>query len=293
MPSLSTGAPSGDPHNRFNPLGLSQLSENLRGAMEARPKVALAGLSQFAGAGLYALYYRGGLPIYQDLHNTDIPLYVGKAEAGNSSYGDPPDEQKPKLYKRIDKHRTSIDEATNLSAEDFDVRYLPLDDVWIVLGERALLRAYSPVLWNTLLTGFGANPAGGARTNPRSFWDTLHPGRPRAAKYWCNRLLTRYEVEARVREGIAVSLMPPGAERDQALTQLRSRRYQRVWSLPPRKDKNRRPIVYRPDAFREENTAFQVFVEPGAWRATPTPEDGTAEAMAEEIDDGETEDVEE
>lgn len=146
MSISSSDASSGDRYGRFNPLGLAQMSENLRSALEAQPRVALAGLQPFTGAGLYALYYRGNLPIYQDLSETLVPLYVGKAEAGNSSYGDSPNERKPKLYKRIDKHRASISEANNLSVEDFDVRYILLDDVWIVLGERALLRAYSPVL---------------------------------------------------------------------------------------------------------------------------------------------------
>ncbi|MFG2182102.1 Eco29kI family restriction endonuclease [Streptomyces abikoensis] len=286
----SSDASSRDPYDRFNPLGLAQLSENLRSALEAQPKVALAGLQPFTGAGLYALYYRGELPIYQDLRDTNVPLYVGKAEAGNSSYGDPPNEQKPKLYKRIDKHRTSISEANNLSIDDFDVRYVLLDDVWIVLGERALLRAYSPVLWNTLLTGFGSNPAGGARTNPRSFWDTLHPGRPRANNYLCNRLLTRHEIETRVKEGIPVSLMDPGASRDQALAQLRGRKYQPVWSLPSKKDKDRRPIVYRPDAFIGENAAFGVLPEADTWRAAQASGEAGEEAIIDEVEDGENPD---
>ncbi|QFZ74289.1 Eco29kI family restriction endonuclease [Streptomyces fagopyri] len=289
MPTSSPAATSGPSHGRFNPLGLAHLSQNLRGALEDRPKVSLTGLQPFAGAGLYALYYRGDLPIYQRLSETDVPLYVGKAEAGNSSYGDPPNEQKPKLYDRIDKHRTSISEAQNLSASDFDVRYVVLDDVWIVLGERALLRSYSPVLWNTLLTGFGSNTPGRARTNPRSFWDTLHPGRPRAANNLCNRLLTRDEVETRVQEGISVSLMTFGPARDEALASLRRRKYQSVWSLPRKTDKDKRIVVHRPAAFLEENTAFGIHVEPDAWRATDTLAGVVGESIIDEADAGDDE----
>ncbi|GAA1525618.1 hypothetical protein GCM10009730_37660 [Streptomyces albidochromogenes] len=275
---------AGDAHGRFNPLGLGQLSENLRGALENQPKVALADLRSFNGAGLYALYYRGDLPLYAHLRGTQVPLYVGKAEAGNSNYGDPPSERKPKLHKRIEKHRTSIDEADNLSVTDFDVRYLLLDDVWIVLGERALLRAYSPVLWNTLLTGFGANPAGSARTNPKSYWDTMHPGRPRSARYLCNRTLTRQEIQNRVKEGIAVSLMPAGRDRDRALAALRNRKYKVIWSLPTKRDTDDRPVVYRPDAFIEENAAFGVSIDPGDWREAHTSVSAAAEIDSNEVE---------
>ena len=94
----------------------------------------------------------------------------------------PPTSYKPKLYNRIAKHAHSVQEVAdapgaggNLAVDDFEVRYLLLDDVWIVLGERALLRAYAPVLWNTLALGFGANKPGTARGNARSVWDTIHP----------------------------------------------------------------------------------------------------------------------
>ncbi|WP_196462459.1 Eco29kI family restriction endonuclease [Streptomyces spinoverrucosus] len=262
------------------------MSEDLRRALEARPKVGLADLRSFQGAGLYALYYRGAFPIYAPLRGTNVPLYVGKAEAGNSSYGDPPNERLPKLYKRIDKHRASIKEADNLSVADFDVRYLLLDDVWIVLGERALLRAYSPVLWNTLLTGFGSNPAGRARTNPRSYWDTMHPGRPRAANYLCNRTLTRHEVNVRVEEGIDVSLMAPGADRDGALAALRKRKYRPIWSLPGKRDEGKRLVVYRPDAFAEENAAFGVSADSEEWREADTSISVAAEPDTNELEEG-------
>lgn len=127
---------------------------------------------------------------------------------------------------------------------------------------------------------------GEARTNPRSFWDTLHPGRPRAANYLCNRLLTRNEIELRVNEGITVSLMAPGTDRDQALAQLRGRRYQAIWSLPTKKEKDKRPIVYRPDAFIEENTAFDVSAESETWRAAQT----TSVVTGSDIEDFDDED---
>ena len=149
--------------------------------------------------GLYALYYVGDLPIYSTLkqHDPPVPIYVGKAEAGSSSYGRPlSGTDATKLSNRIKDHARSIRQATeNLRTEDFRVRYLVLSDAWIVLGESALLQAYYPVLWNTFVTGFGSNAAGTDRRNGRSIWDTLHGGRPRAGRLPPNRSYTRPEAD--------------------------------------------------------------------------------------------------
>ncbi|MBO4269093.1 Eco29kI family restriction endonuclease [Microbispora triticiradicis] len=257
-------------NQKFNPLGLDMLSQNLRVAMDSRPRFPLADLPKFVGAGLYALYYIGDFPLYEGLRDRDIPIYVGKAEAGNSSYGDAPDDSKPKLYERIvDKHAGSIAEASvseggNLRVEDFEVRYLLLDDVWIVLGERALLRAYSPVIWNTLMPGFGANPPGSARRNARSVWDTIHPGRPRAGEV-CNRRYTRSEMEERVKRGIEISLLAPGADRDAALKVLRDAKADMIWSPPKKGEKDKRLRVFRASAFIEENEALGSEIDTSEW----------------------------
>ena len=72
---------------------LDILKQNLKEALEQRPPTRFPPQESFVGAGLYALYYRGSLPLYAKLRDhKNIPIYVGKAEAGNSSYGDPPDE---------------------------------------------------------------------------------------------------------------------------------------------------------------------------------------------------------
>lgn len=193
---------------------------------------------------------------------------MGKAEAGNSSYGDPSNEDRPKLYDRIVKHARSIQEVAdaggNLNVDDFDVRYLLLDDVWIVLGERALLRAYAPVLWNTLMPGFGANPPGTARRNARSIWDTIHPGRPRAGGI-CNRRFTRSEMEYRIKRGIDISLMTESPDRDRALGSLRADRAQMIWSPARGGERDRRLRVFRVDVFTSENSAIQSSIMPDMW----------------------------
>jgi hypothetical protein len=253
---------------KFDPLRLDILSENLRQALDERSRVSFPPPERFSGAGLYALYYKGPLPIYVGLRDRDIPVYVGKAEAGNSSYGDPPDEGRPKLYNRIVKHARSIKEVTDaggdIRIDDFDVRYLLLDDVWIVLGERALLRAYAPVLWNTLMPGFGANPPGSARQNARSIWDTIHPGRRRAGGV-CNRRFTRSEMEDRVLRGVNISLMGELSRRQAALAYLRGARAQMIWSPPRRGARDRRFRVFRVDAFERENATIGSWVTPEVW----------------------------
>jgi hypothetical protein len=287
------------PNEKFDPLRLDILSQNLKNALDQCDRTTFPPTERLAGAGLYALYYKGDLPFYADLRNKETPIYVGKAEAGNSSYGDPSNEGMPKLYNRIVKHARSIQEVAdaggNLSVNDFDVRYLLLDDVWIVLGERALLREYAPVLWNTIMPGFGANPPGTARQNARSIWDTIHPGRPRAGGI-CNRRFTRSEMEQRIKHGINISLMPGGADRDQALGMFRAERAQMIWSPARSGEDDRRLRVFRVDVFMNENLAIQSSITPNVWRdasghegeAIPDPEEAaeqnvlTAELIEEE-----------
>ncbi|MDP3972356.1 MAG: Eco29kI family restriction endonuclease [Candidatus Nanopelagicales bacterium] len=272
--------------DKFNPLALDVVGRNLREGLEARPRIRLDRLPHFTGAGLYALYYIGKLPIYQPLIHSDIPVYVGKAEAGNSSYGDAPDDSQPRLFKRItEKHAKSIREVSendgNIAPSDFEVRRILLEYDWIVLGERALLRAYAPVLWNTLMPGFGANPPGTARKNARSIWDTIHPGRPRAGEV-CNRRFTRTKMESRIRDGIAVSFMDDGPARDQALKELRDRRAAMIWSPAKKNERDRRFRVFRTAEFMYENLAINSPIADSEWRdasnaelaeTTPDPEE--------------------
>lgn len=193
----------------YNPLSEESLSESLRRKIEEQPLASFPPQA-FRGAGLYALYYVGDLPIYSTLkqHDPPVPIYVGKAEAGSSSYGRPlSGTDATKLSDRIKDHARSIRQATeNLRTEDFRVRYLVLSDAWIVLGESALLQAYYPVLWNTFVTGFGSNAAGTDRRNGRSIWDTLHGGRPRAGRLPPNRSYTRPEADQLVISAVEVFL---------------------------------------------------------------------------------------
>jgi hypothetical protein len=182
----------------YNPLSEDSLSESLRRKLDEQESWPFPP-PKFWGAGLYALYYVGELSFYAAIkgHTPPVPIYVGKAAAGRSSYGRPlSGADATHLWDRINDHARSVRQATeNLRTEDFQVRYLVMSDAWITLGELALLRAYYPVLWNTFVSGLGSNAAGTGRTNGRSIWDMLHGGRPRSAQFPPNRLYTRDEAE--------------------------------------------------------------------------------------------------
>ncbi|MFE5565476.1 Eco29kI family restriction endonuclease [Amycolatopsis japonica] len=235
---------------RFNPLDPAAIGTLLREKLEQETPHSFPP-APFRGAGLYALYYIGSrVTEYQPLAKAfltglHIPVYVGKAEAGNSNYGHEPNYDATNLYDRIAKHAKSVAEVEysnggDLALNDFRVKFLCLDDAWIVLGERALLRAYRPVLWNTIVSGFGSNPPGTARTNARSVWDTMHPGRDRAGLL-PHRSLTLDEMRARVMEGVRISLISDNGARDARLESLT--RPTTIWSPPRKGDPDQRIIV--------------------------------------------------
>ncbi|EHR48750.1 Eco29kI restriction endonuclease [Saccharomonospora marina XMU15] len=234
--------------DRFNPLDPAAIGAILRERLEQEESHDFPP-DPFRGAGLYALYYVGdGIPEYQPLANEfrqgrHIPVYVGKAESGNSSYGFEPDYNATNLSDRIAKHADSVAEVErfngggNLRLVDFRVKFLSIDDAWIVLGERALLRAYRPVLWNSIVNGFGSNPPGTARKNARSVWDTMHPGRERAGQL-PNRRLTLAEIRDRVAEGVEISLIRKDDVRDKRIAAMK--RTKVIWSPPSGKSTDKR-----------------------------------------------------
>lgn len=192
----------------FNPLDKRHLGESVVQALEHEPAVPLATLAPFKGAGIYAIYYVGELPLYMSLAALNKPrarhpIYVGKAVAAGSRKGqiDVAGELSSALFKRLAEHRESLRDA-KFNDTDFVCRYLALDDIWIGLGESLLIQAYSP-LWNTLIEGFGNHDPGSGRKNMmRPAWDELHPGRA-----WAKRLkpakIPRVELVLRVEDYLA------------------------------------------------------------------------------------------
>jgi len=138
----------------------------------------------FEGAGVYAIYYRGDFEGYSHLLNVDPlpPIYVGKAVPKGARKGARSSSAGRDLFRRLNEHSKSIEQAKNLELSDFVCRYLVVVPVWVTLAERFLVEHYQPV-WNVVIDGFGNHdPGSGRRTMKRPRWDTLHPGRPWAAE---------------------------------------------------------------------------------------------------------------
>lgn len=174
----------------FNPLDKKNLGASVAEAMLSAKVHPLGELAEFKGAGIYALYYSGGFPAYEEIakrnrkNKFDAPIYVGKAVpagarkgggAASGAVGKP-------LFARLSEHAESIRAVSNLDIADFSCRFLVVDDIWIPLGESLLIAHFSPV-WNALIDGFGNHDPGAGRYNGmRPRWDVLHPGRGWAAK---------------------------------------------------------------------------------------------------------------
>lgn len=183
----------------FNPLAMDSLAESIVLRMMQNKPVPLDDLPKFTGAGVYAIYYTGDFPAYDIVrrHNENerwaLPMYVGKAVPAGGRQGiDAPPTSNTAVWSRLTKdHAKSIRQASNLDIADFYAQWLIIDDIWIALGESALLRDLRPV-WNAMVDGFGNHDPGSGRYKglvPQ--WDTLHPGRP-----WANKLQARAASEA-------------------------------------------------------------------------------------------------
>lgn len=159
----------------YNPLDESNLARQVKDAIEREPLLPLPP-ARFYGSGLYAIYYDGPFDVYAPIRGTNSPIYVGKAAARSTRIGAVAANE-TRLWDRIRDHAKSIEQAENLSLEDFTCRYLVTSDVWVVLGEQGLLAEYGAA-WNVTLDGFGNHDPGKGRYEQAvSAWDTLHPGR--------------------------------------------------------------------------------------------------------------------
>ncbi len=193
----------------FNPLDKENIGKSIVEALLSSPSRPLSAFDSIVGAGVYAIYYRGKFPAYAPLaslnHLEDRhPIYVGKAipEGGRKGFIKDASLEGKGLQKRLRDHAKSVEEASNLSIEDFYFRCLILDDVWITLGEALLIQRFEP-LWNQVVDGFGNHaPGGGREKGKRPIWDELHPGRSWAARLPPPRL-THPQVLAAISEHLS------------------------------------------------------------------------------------------
>ena len=188
----------------YNPLDKLNLGKSVVEALLESPAAGMEEITAFDGAGIYAIYYHGPFEPYQPIAVTDssgmrTPIYVGKAVPSGSRKGAnlTTSSLGKWLFSRISEHRESIRVALNLKTDDFTVRFLVVDDIWIPLGEALLISTFNPV-WNQLIDGFGNHDPGAGRYNGlRPLWDVLHPGRTWADK--CKaRTETREELGRRI-----------------------------------------------------------------------------------------------
>jgi hypothetical protein len=174
----------------FNPLDKRNLGKSVVNALESTQPVKLTNLTEFKGAGIYALYYAGDFPPYAPLQKLNCtapshPIYVGKAVAAGSRKGNSEISglDSGALWQRLREHKDSIASVQDLKVADFACKYLVIDEIWIGLGESLLIQAYSP-LWNVSVEGFGNHDPGAGRIKGRRpAWDELHNGRA-----WAKRL---------------------------------------------------------------------------------------------------------
>lgn len=145
---------------------------------------ALGEVPKFYGSGVYAIYYSGSFDAYVPITGTDTPIYVGKADPANHG-ATSPSQQGTRLWSRLYDHRRSVSAAENLELAHFDCRYLVVKSAWQGTAETYLIERFLPI-WNNetnICYGFGKHGDDpGTRSNTRSPWDTLHPGRKWAAK---------------------------------------------------------------------------------------------------------------
>ena len=148
--------------------------------------------TDFAGVGVYVLYYLGSFDHYshiacQNQQDCRQSIYIGKAvPAGWRTARIAHTDQDKGLYQRLQEHARSIASVENLEVHDFRCRFMILNGVetdLISAVESELIRTYTP-LWNTVVDGFGNHDPGKGRYNQaRSEWDVLHRGRS-----WADRL---------------------------------------------------------------------------------------------------------
>jgi hypothetical protein len=189
----------------FNALDMTNLAHSIVTQMVEPAPTELGAVPRFTGAGLYAIYYTGSFSAYSavsDRNRDNVfaePIYVGKAirAGGRSSVGEGTRPRTTALYARIGQHANSIRAARNLDINDFWVRWLVVEEIWIPLGESAMIRRHRPA-WNAIVDGFGNHdPGTGRKAEILSRWDTLHPGRG-----WAQQFAARTETPAQIEQDV-------------------------------------------------------------------------------------------
>jgi hypothetical protein len=164
----------------FDPANPNIVGRIIGIALVAQDRKQLSKVDRFYGSGVYAIYYRGEFSPYKAIANKEHPIYVGKADPADAASKSAV-EQGDRLSNRLNDHRKNISKAAGtLRIEDFEYRALVVQTGWQGAAEDYLIDLFKPI-WNSEISicyGFGKHGDDpGTRSNLRSPWDTLHPGR--------------------------------------------------------------------------------------------------------------------
>jgi len=126
-------------------------------------------MAAYDGPGIYMLHYCGTEPYYEHVRSVGslITVYAGVSAGPDGS-----------ILTRIKSHIISITEG-GLSCSDFTFRIMRLDSPWALAAESILISNLRPI-WNGL--GFGDGRPRKRKTQAKSAWDVLHPGRKGAGQ---------------------------------------------------------------------------------------------------------------
>jgi hypothetical protein len=180
------------PRASFDPFEPQTVGRMVALALLAQPKEDLSGVPDSYGSGIYALYYIGNHPFYKKISKTETPIYVGKADPSLPD-ANTPRQQGNKLTGRLREHAKTIKTVETYAAEnglpegmypikleDFLCRRLVCATNAQLVAEVHLIRMFRP-LWNSETKAcFGMSKHGDSaetRSNKRSPWDVVHPGR--------------------------------------------------------------------------------------------------------------------
>jgi hypothetical protein len=183
--TLSGLDPIRQPPHVLDPSDPEVIGKLIADTLLVQPRHNLSEVPKFYGSGVYAIYYTGSFAAYDLITGTDKPIYLGKADPATADAVNP-SSQGIRLWGRLQDHRKTIWAATTtLDINDFDCRFLVVKSAWQDTAETYLIDRFKPV-WNNevgICYGFGKHgDAATTRSNTRSPWDTLHPGRKWAGK---------------------------------------------------------------------------------------------------------------
>jgi hypothetical protein len=181
--------PIKEPIDVFDPTKPSIAGRLVALALVAQPLIPLSRLDKVYGSGVYAIYYFGSNPAYKKISGTETPIYIGKADP-RSSEAKTSREQGPQLYGRIKDHWKAIRTVEKYALEHLDASALRVDDFQYrrlvvatnaqLTAERYLISLFEPIWNEETRICWGISKHGDlatTRSNDRSPWDVLHPGR--------------------------------------------------------------------------------------------------------------------